>query len=791
MLLAGCSTSQTSTQNNDSTSESISAKELSLGTSDTVDSSNVVNITLDGTTAQCDSSDVTIEDSVVTITSTGIYYLTGTLSDGQIVVDCSKDDEVELVLNNVDISCSTNAPIYVKSANKTVITLETDSNNSISDTRASKSDSDDDEDDTPNGAIYSDDDLTINGDGSLTITANYGNGIATKDNLRVSGGSVTINASNHALKGNDSVTIKDCTLNLTCVGDGIKSKSSDSDDKGYIVIESGDITINSQGDCIKSGGYTNILDGTFNLTSANGHTNASAHSSEFGGGGFGGGGMQMPDMSDIDMSDFDPSDFDMGDFDPSSMEMPTDGSMPDMGNMGGGNFDPNNSDGSTDDSTDGSTDGSMPDMGNMGGGNFDPNNSDSSTDDSTDGSTDGSMPDMGNMGGGNFDPNSSETSTDDTSSDETSSKTISSNGDLTIDSGTFILDSQDDAIHSNGSVTINGGTFTINAGDDGIHADYDCTIYDGNIDIQNSYEGIEGANIYVNGGDIQVVASDDGFNGSDKTSTTTTTSGGGFGGFGNATGYIEFNGGTTYVNASGDGIDSNGDLVFNGGVVTVDGPTSGGDGPLDCGDNRNTITINGGTLIAGGAKQMFETPDDSSTQNSIYCLSVSAKSGNHIALVNSNNNVILDVENAKDMEGIVFSSDKIITGETYTIYTDATISEDGTLTNGTEVGSVEVSSSVSQIGEGSSFGGFGGGGGGDHQSQDKKHKKDSTSDSDDDTKVDINDDNKPDNMDDIKNDNGDDIKADGDGNTTTSVAESNTTASVVESNTTTTIAENN
>jgi hypothetical protein len=308
---------------------------------------------------------------------------------------------------------------------------------------------------------------------------------------------------------------------------------------------------------------------------------------------------------------------------------------------------------------------------------------------------------------------------------------------LTIENGTFTINSQDDGLHSNGSVTIHGGEFTINAGDDGIHADYDCTLEgDYTIDIQNSYEGVEGANIYINGeGFLNIVASDDGINASDKTSTSTSNSGGGFGGgfgFGNATGYLEINGGSLVIDASGDGIDSNGDMIINGGDIVVYGTTSGGDGALDCGDNNNVINITGGTLVAGGAQQMFELPDDSSTQNSIYCLDLSASSNTTVILVDEDNNIVSSITDPKAMQSVVFSSSDIVTGKTYTIYKDVTLTDDevsqgklsdssftdGDYQNGTLVGSVEVTETVSQIGEGSTMGnGFGGGGqmgGGNH-----------------------------------------------------------------------------
>lgn len=643
MILSACSSSDNTSNANDTTSEiGMSLKTVSLGdsfsqtedtSSDESQTTNIIDITLNNDAILCDSSNVSIDGSTLTITSGGSYSISGTLKDGQIVVDCSDSDKVNIILNGVDVSCSSTSPIYINNADKTIITLADSSDNTITDSRNAKTDDDTDKD-ISGSAIYSKDDLTINGNGNLTVTGNYNNGIVCKNDLKLSGGNITVKALNNGIKGSDSVTIKnDVAIDISCDGDGIKTDydTTSNKDKGYIDIESGNITIKSIGDCLKADTYITIDNGTFDLTSNGGYTNGTSHNNDMGG-------MTPP-------NDFNPNQ--NGDMTPPS--------------------------------------------------DFNSNQ-------------DGDMTPPSD-----FNPNQDNQNSSDTSSDsETTlkSKNISADGDITINSGTFNLNASNDCIHSNSNIIINDGTFTINAGSKGIHSDYDCTINSGNIEVQNSYEGIEGTNIYVNDGTINITSSDDGFNACDNTETATGSNG--FNVSSNA--YLEFNGGYTYVNASGDGLDSNGDIKFNGGVVVVEGPTISANGPLDCGDDNNIITIDGGTLIAGGAIGMFEIPDSTSTQNTIYSVSTSAKAGDTIVLADENNNVISAIKTSKDMSGVIFSSKDIETGKTYHIYVNPTyngsfdeygLASGGTCSDGTDIGSVEVTSTVNQIGSGSVMsGGF-------------------------------------------------------------------------------------
>ena len=192
-----------------------------------------------------------------------------------------------------------------------------------------------------------------------------------------------------------------------------------------------------------------------------------------------------------------------------------------------------------------------------------------------------------------------------------------------IENGSFYLDSQGDGIKSTndttigkGFVLIRNGSFAIAVGDDAIHAERSLIVEGGRIDITKSYEGLEAQNILIKDGDISIVSSDDGIN-----------AGGGSNDAANqnpalstdANCLIEIEGGRVYVNASGDGLDSNGYILFGGGTVIVDGPANNGNGALDAGIS---ISQTGGAVIAVGSSGMAETLGSTS---SVYNISVLQK----------------------------------------------------------------------------------------------------------------------------------------------------------------------
>lgn len=228
-------------------------------------------ITLQGNTITLEGSGAKIGASTVTITSGGTYTICGTLNNGQVIVDCPDTEKVTLVLSGAHISCATSAPIYVASADKAVITLADGTSNSVTD--GSSYVFPDAASDEPNAAIFSKDDLTINGGGALSVTGNYNDGITSKDDLKITGGSVTVNAKNDGVRGRDSVVVREGTLTITASGDGIQSNNDEDAEEGYVSIESGTISIITGADGIQAESTLAISGGSITITSGGGAGN--------------------------------------------------------------------------------------------------------------------------------------------------------------------------------------------------------------------------------------------------------------------------------------------------------------------------------------------------------------------------------------------------------------------------------------------------------------------------------------------------------------------------------------
>jgi len=244
-LLTGCGASQDvqteATTASTTTSQVVvdkefTARDLDVGYED----STATHITFDGSNIQVTGDGATSKDGVLTIKNKGTYVITGTLKDGQIVVDAEDTDKVQIVLNGVYITCLDNAPIYIKNADKAFITLKEKTENTLTDgSKYTQTD-----DNNVDGVIFSKVDLTINGNGILNISANYNHGIASKDDLVITGGTFNITTVKDALNGKDCVKIKDGVFNLsTTTGNGIQSKNGDDTTKGYVYICGGDINI--------------------------------------------------------------------------------------------------------------------------------------------------------------------------------------------------------------------------------------------------------------------------------------------------------------------------------------------------------------------------------------------------------------------------------------------------------------------------------------------------------------------------------------------------------------------
>ena len=226
------------------------------------DGGEVVNIALNKDSVSCDSSSVDIEGSKITIKKEGIYVLTGTLSDGQVIVDVGDNEKVQLVLNGVDITCSNSACIYVKNADKTFVTLAEGTENKLSDTGEAY---ETDEDEKVDGVIYSKDDITFNGSGTIEISAGYNHGIVGNDDVKFTAGTYAIKATGKGVKANDSIRILDGSFDIESKDDALHTSNGDEDGKGYIYIAGGSFDLSSEDDGIHAEKDLIINDGTINV----------------------------------------------------------------------------------------------------------------------------------------------------------------------------------------------------------------------------------------------------------------------------------------------------------------------------------------------------------------------------------------------------------------------------------------------------------------------------------------------------------------------------------------------
>ena len=251
----------------------------------TYDESEAIDIQLNGNTASCDSNSVVIDGGTITITAEGIYRISGTLTDGQIVVDAGDTEKVQLVLAGADITSSTSAAIYALEADKVFITSAENTENTL--TNGGEYIAIDDN--NIDAVIFAKTDLTLNGSGSLTINAQAGHGVVSKDDLLITGGNYTITSASHGLSGKDCVAIADGVLTITSGKDGIHAENSDDLTLGWLYIKDGSFTILSQGDAVSAMGALQIDGGTFNLSTGEGSASVEMTSSDqFGGGQRGG-----------------------------------------------------------------------------------------------------------------------------------------------------------------------------------------------------------------------------------------------------------------------------------------------------------------------------------------------------------------------------------------------------------------------------------------------------------------------------------------------------------------------
>ena len=225
-----------------------------------VSTDGAVEITLDGNGASFDSEDVTLADGVLTISAAGNYLLKGAFA-GQIRVEAEKEDNVHLIFDGLTVESSM-APVCIVSAKNAAITLLEGTENTVTDgsdyTFA-------DGEDEPDAALYSKTDLTINGTGALKVNGNYKNGIVSKDDLKIVGGTIIVNAVYNGIKGKDSLTVGGGVVNVTAGNDALKASNDEDPSRGWVVIEDGELRIEAGDDAIHAETWLIVTSGNIRI----------------------------------------------------------------------------------------------------------------------------------------------------------------------------------------------------------------------------------------------------------------------------------------------------------------------------------------------------------------------------------------------------------------------------------------------------------------------------------------------------------------------------------------------
>ena len=227
----------------------------------TWDSSGEKTIDLASPTA---TDGVSVENGTITITSGGTYRITGEYS-GQVKIEAAKADTVRLVLDNAKITNSTGAAINVVSAAEAIIYTAAGTTNTVADEANYTATGDND----PDAAIYSTANLTLTGEGSLSVKGSYEEGIHTTGGLVIASGTLEVNAANTGIKGKDYVDITGGIVNVTAAQDGIKSTNTDDESMGFTRLSAGSVTVSAGDDGLKAPRTLEISGGTLNIEKSN------------------------------------------------------------------------------------------------------------------------------------------------------------------------------------------------------------------------------------------------------------------------------------------------------------------------------------------------------------------------------------------------------------------------------------------------------------------------------------------------------------------------------------------
>jgi len=589
-----------------------------------------VHIQLNGSSATSNSDSVQISDSTITITEEATYILSGTLSDGSVVVNAEDSAKIHLVLNGVNINSNTSAAILVLSADKVVITLTSEQNSLSNGGSFTPID-----DINVNAVLYSKDDLSLNGSGFLTINSPAGHGISCKDDLVLAGGTYTITAGNHGLDANDSIRLTASTLSIEAGKDGIHAENADDATLGFVYIADGTYKIHSNDDGISAGAYLQIENGNFDITTE------SASSSDVSGKG-----IKSTNSMQISTGSFTINSFD--DSIHSNADIIINGGTynlisKDDGIHADATLTVNNGDINITESYEGLE---ALDLA-INGGNIRLIASDDGLN-AAGGNDASGFGGRGNDNFGGFQGNASQ---------DSDNKNSWFNG-FGGQGGVF----DDPAAKPDTSVPVPDANPTLTP--------------DTGMSNRGNRPGKNKGNYSDFPDDFKNLPSDvipdhgmqnrpnGGFDGGGFGNNFGGGFGGGaFGGMSSSSGSITITGGTLYLQASGDGIDANGSLTITGGNITVCGPNRGDTASLDY---DTTATISDATFIATGASGMAQTL--SSSNQGVITINVSNQNaGTTLTLTDSKGKVLLTQTPELPYSLVILSSPDLVSGESYTL----------------------------------------------------------------------------------------------------------------------------
>lgn len=263
---------------------------LNKSSTNTADGNTTAEVTSIADTVTFDSDDayfdwqsqsyqtINLNQDSAAISKSGIYQITGTLTDGSLVVDIDNNADtgtVYLVLNNASLSSAASAPIYIKDTKKVVLILENGTTNTIYQGSNCVVDGNNE----PTAAIFSKSDLTITGSGTLNVTSDYNDGITSKDTLKITDGTLNVQAKADGIVGKDILAVKNGNITVTAGKDGIRSTNDTDSNLGNILITGGTLTITSGKDAVKAKGTLEVDGGTLNIIAGGGYTeNTTVHS---------------------------------------------------------------------------------------------------------------------------------------------------------------------------------------------------------------------------------------------------------------------------------------------------------------------------------------------------------------------------------------------------------------------------------------------------------------------------------------------------------------------------------